>query len=228
MTERRLADLAGAGAGLPDRVRPRRPGRDRRRPRRHATNDPAVNAECRGRMAGPSGADPRCGTTATTPGTASPPPSPCRPRAPSMGALAPVLTPRAGGAAQLHGLATRSWPSRSRTGGRRQRVGRRHRRRAAAQGAGRSSGPAAATKPPRSAASTRKLARGNALTRPVRGRAPSPSPRPPGSPSTAAAWTPPSAGPGSPRCAWTWPMTSAFAASAIPLGVGLTRDRRTP
>ena len=168
MTQVDLADLAAAGVGLPDRLRPGRPGRHRRRPRRPRDQDPAGERRCAvGAWPGRPAPTRPCGTTATTPGTRSPPPSSCPPRGAVMGALAPVLTPGEPGERRSFLVAL---PDPAPVGrgpaDREQRVGRRPRRRAARTRPRSSSGPAAAHETAKARGVDAKLARGNALTRP--------------------------------------------------------------
>jgi hypothetical protein len=70
-----LADLPGAGGGLPHRVRPRGPGRDHRRPRRRHHRPLTSTRRAVGDGRPVRRQTPWCGTTATTRGTRSRPPS---------------------------------------------------------------------------------------------------------------------------------------------------------
>ena len=149
-----LVDVAGVGGGVPDRVRPRRPRRHRRRPRR-PHNQPS------GERPGAVGA--RRAVRRRPDGAALQPrrleqrlrhPHPPRQRCRDRSARAGPDPVGAGRASQLPGVRSRSWPSRSRTGGRRTASSPLTSATRCARRRGSGNGPAAAPKPPASAAST--------------------------------------------------------------------------
>ena len=141
-----------------------------------------------------------------------------------MGALAPVLTPAEAGERRSFMVAYPIVPGTAADRqSRQQRVGGRHGRRATHQGQGQTAHPAPVEEADKVRGLDRKLARGNALTRPYAIATVTVPKTARDQPSTGDAWTPPSAGPGSPRCAWTCPRTSRSPPPPSRSGISLTR-----
>ena len=182
-----------------------------------------MNADVPWAMAGPSGADPAVRHYSHDAWNSVSATIKLPVKGAVMGALAPVLTPTEPGERRSFMVA---YPilrrARRRPAHRQQRVEGRHGRRAARQGQGQAAHPLR-DETDKVRGLDRKLARGNALTRPYavchRHR---PQDRR-ASPSTADAWTPPSAAPGSPRCAWTCPRTPRSPPPPSRSGTSLTR-----